>query len=925
MASANEKLKEILERRKAAAAKAELEKQKTEDGGDPAARVVAGNTEGDAEAAAGVRRMAPDKALGRAQLIERLKKKKTIASGAGGVVVGPPTGLQSQSSTSGGASSATPITSRAALLERLRQKKEQNPSASITTGTDSKKEVMSDGKVDADLMKNLEKMKISPTYPPMKRGSEGKGIKVSANVIRMRFKKDLDVDSGVFEYHVSFNPPVDNVRDKKAIIRQQEHVLGKVRVFDGATLCLPFITKGPVVKLTGTTISGDSVELEVKAVKRKPLKDCEHLFNVLFMRIQDLLKLVEIKRNHYDPEARMMVPQHKLEIWPGYVVRVQEMEGGLMLTCDPTHKVLRNETAYTMMKDIKRKGGDFKAAFEKALLGAIIMTKYNRANTYRVDGVDFDQTPLSTFTTRTGGEISYQDYYKKHYNIEIEDLQQPLLIHRSKRQQINAPDIEKIHMFVPELCTMTGLTDSMRNDFRVMKDVALFTRITPDQRQMAVKKFLNNVHGSEECKEILSDWGLELAKDPIKLDARVIAPGKLVMGNGVKFSVNSKADWTREATSNTCLVSVPLDNWHVVCTAKNKEVVHGFIKLVKSNGPKMGISVNEPSLTILPNDRTESYTKDLHAKINENLQLVVCIVPLQREDRYGVIKKLCNTDRPVPSQVVCAKTISNEKKVVSVVQKIILQINCKLGGQLWGGLIPFKGLMCVGIDVYHDPTRKHPSVLGAVANMNNTMSSWKSLCKIQRPGQEIIDSLKTCIGDLMKSFKEANGSLPEKIILFRDGVGDGQLDVVALFEAAQIEGLFKILGVEPEFTFVIVQKRINLRFFELTGNKYGNPPPGSVLDHTIMKRTYYDFLLVSQHVGQGAATPTHYIVIRDTSKFSPDDLQKISYKLTHMYYNWPGTLRVPAPCQYAHKLAYQVGEFTKVEPSPLLSDRLFFL
>ena len=33
---------------------------------------------------------------------------------------------------------------------------------------------------------------------------------------------------------------------------------------------------------------------------------------------------------------------------------------------------------------------------------------------------------------------------------------------------------------------------------------------------------------------------------------------------------------------------------------------------------------------------------------------------------------------------------------------------------------------------------------------------------------------------------------------------------------------------------------------------------------------------------------------------------QISYKLTHMYYNWPGTVRVPAPCQYAHKLAYQV-------------------
>ena len=39
------------------------------------------------------------------------------------------------------------------------------------------------------------------------------------------------------------------------------------------------------------------------------------------------------------------------------------------------------------------------------------------------------------------------------------------------------------------------------------------------------------------------------------------------------------------------------------------------------------------------------------------------------------------------------KTISNEKKVSSVVQKVALQINCKLGGELWGCEIPTKNLM----------------------------------------------------------------------------------------------------------------------------------------------------------------------------------------------------------------------------------------
>lgn len=59
----------------------------------------------------------------------------------------------------------------------------------------------------------------------------------------------------------------------------------------------------------------------------------------------------------------------------------------------------------------------------------------------------------------------------------------------------------------------------------------------------------------------------------------------------------------------------------------------------------------------------------------------------------------------------------------------------------------------------------------------------------------------------------------------------------------------------------------------------------------------YDFFLVSQHVRQGTVTPTHYNVVHDESGLKPDHMQRLAYKLTHMYYNWPGTIRVPAPCQ----------------------------
>jgi hypothetical protein len=48
---------------------------------------------------------------------------------------------------------------------------------------------------------------------------------------------------------------------------------------------------------------------------------------------------------------------------------------------------------------------------------------------------------------------------------------------------------------------------------------------------------------------------------------------------------------------------------------------------------------------------------------------------------------------------------------------------------------------------------------------------------------------------------------------------------------------------------------------------------------------------------QGTVTPTHYVVIHDTTDMKTDHVQQLTYKLCHLLYNWPGTIRVPAPCQ----------------------------
>merc|ERR1739849_17392 len=120
----------------------------------------------------------------------------------------------------------------------------------------------------------------------------------------------------------------------------------------------------------------------------------------------------------------------------------------------------------------------------------------------------------------------------------------------------------------------------------------------------------------------------------------------------------------------------------------------------------------------------------------------------------------------------------------------------------------------------------------------------------------------------------------------------------------------------------IVAKRINTRFYKKQGNQYVNPPSGSVFDDVVTLPERYDFYLVSQSVRQGTVNPTSYNIIEDTSLWPVNIIQLLTYKLTHMYFNWPGTVRVPAPCQYAHKLVDLVGEHLHNQPSHELNDKL---
>merc|ERR1719412_2618667 len=438
----------------------------------------------------------------------------------------------------------------------------------------------------------------------------------------------------------------------------------------------------------------------------------------------------------------------------------------------------------------KTKKPTLKEEAEKALLGQSVVTKYNNKN-YKIDAIDYNDSPKGTFVKSDGTEMDYMTYYKRQYGITIKEPTQPMLIHRPKVKGLVEGEVERIIKFVPELCFMTGMTDAMRSDFKIMKELGNYTRLTPPQRQDALNNYLKRATENKEAYANLRNWGLTLQKDTLNLKGRILDPEFIIFGNRYREQVNPKADWGRAATSKPVLTAVPLNKWAIIYVEKNETVVRNFCKIMQQQGPRMGLQIANPKPIKIANDRTESYLKELRSIINPSVQLVMTIFPQMKSDRYSAIKKLCYVEMPVASQVINLKTISNEKRLASVVQKVALQINCKLGGELWGCSTPTKDLMIVGIDVFHDTTKKCGSIAGIVTSLNDATTRYYSGIAEQKPGQEIVNALQTAFIEGLIKYFETNRKWPENIVVFRDGVGDGQLEVTEKQEASMFLRVFE--------------------------------------------------------------------------------------------------------------------------------------
>jgi len=757
-----------------------------------------------------------------------------------------------------------------------------------------------------------------------KKGAGGTPFQALANY----FNLESRIENWMLnQYEVKFNPSEDDLKAKKKMIRTLNPQIGE-NLFDGGSLW----TLKNLGEISEHTVKNEDTnkihQVRIKFTREVPPGDYQwlQLMNILVRKIFQILDLQMVGRDYYDPKASIDVKQYRLKIWPGYKTSIRQHEYGPLMCVDQGFKILRTDTALDQMKQAyKQSPSNFKSAATKLLLGQIVITRYNN-KTYKIDDIAWDRNIMEEFEYR-GNRISIAEYIWQKYQIKLTDKQQPLLISNPNAQQRRS-GIDHPIPLVPEACNMTGLDDGQRADFKLMAEVAKTTRTAPPERVAALQRFSQRLKGLKEVDDELAKWDLKFG-NVCQFKGRTLPPETLISGPKSKKTSykEDNAEWNGMFRNPYQLYGpTSCAKWAVLYNKRDQESVQSFLKMLSSSASKMGYNLTPPLEKSLPDYRPGTYQNEMIPILQKKPDLIMVVIQNNKSDLYATTKKLCVVKHPTPSQVVTAKLLNKPKGLESVAMKVAMQMACKLGGEPWIVALPqITGLMIIGYDTWHNSTQKGTSVGGFVASTNSTLSRFFSQCTFHTNNEELCNNTMACLAQAVQIYQKSNGAPPQRIVFYRDGVGAGQEDNVRAQEVEQIKAFFERQGMNVKFTFIIVAKRINTRFYKKQGNQYVNPPSGSVFDDVVTLPERYDFFIVSQSVRQGTVNPTSYNVIDDTSGWTPDIIQKLTYKLTHLYYNWPGVVKVPMVCQYAHKLAFLIGESVHSRPHDAQQELLYYL
>ncbi|KAL1204983.1 Protein argonaute 2 [Cardamine amara subsp. amara] len=488
--------------------------------------------------------------------------------------------------------------------------------------------------------------------------------------------------------------------------------------------------------------------------------------------------------------------------------------------------------------------------------------------------------------------------------------------------------------FVPmEFCDLVEGQIYPKDDLD--KDSALWLKqlslVHPKQRKENIEKMIKSKEGPSGG-ELIGNFGLKVEKEMARVEGRVLKAPALKLadrGRAVREepnpSQNNQWNLMRKGVTKGSIIK----HWAVLdftAFERFNNMPNDLVRQLIERCGRLGIKMEDP--IVYKTSRMDTLSNGnaleelLRSVINEASQkhggarptLVLCAMS-GKHDGYKTLKWIAETKLGLVTQ--CFLTASAIRGRDQYLANLALKINAKVGGsnvELMDTFSFFRKedqVMFIGADVNHPAARDKmsPSIVAVVGTLNWPEANRYAARVIAQPHrkEEIEGFGDTCL-ELVKAHFKATGKRPNKIVIFRDGVSDGQFDMVLNVELLDVKLTFERNGYNPKITVIVAQKRHQTRFFPATnndGSDKGNVPSGTVVDTKIIHPFEYDFYICSHHGGIGTSKPTHYYTLWDELGFTSDQVQKLIFEMCFTFTRCTKPVSLVPPVYYADMVAYR--------------------
>lgn len=504
------------------------------------------------------------------------------------------------------------------------------------------------------------------------------------------------------------------------------------------------------------------------------------------------------------------------------------------------------------------------------LVGCTVVTEYNNA-AYRVQAVRRDLTARDSFLL-SGAETSFVDFVRTRWGRNVRFRDQPLLQARPERRG------ETI-LLLPELCLLAGTPAS--SDPLRLADALRETRLEP--------RFLlgDALAEARRCQTDL--LGLD---EPLQVPYRRLDLVPSVVFTDRDFPIEDLDffRWMR----NGLLAPAALHRLLVLHPRSEAQVLPIWLRSL-CDIARVAFTMTIGGCEPVEYAAAEDIVPALRRLATPDCSVIVIMSRRDALRQYAPVKRDLCTRLPCASQVVLCETIRKRKAIAASLCRICLQLNCKNGGALWRIRHRSQELA----DFLGTPTM----VLGLAAAggwlaLVATLDRHASLNFTQaRRAEEPLDaSLVACL----REFEAANGSLPQRLVLFAEGHCSRAVEAMgAVCPQVQTRGG----AYAPQLVVVRVGRRHGARFFDTTEGT-ANLPVGSVLDDPRLVEGQCFFRVSTR--SRATAVPTLYSVVHDApGRTDRGDLVRLVGWLELMYYGSPQAIARPAQLQYALRAARQ--------------------